>query len=153
MLHGFTIGVCGGFELEGGLAYGARRARFETTCDEAKFRSRAWHPDLLARDGVLLQADGRRGHREGDLMGWHDGRRRLECSIGGAILALVCGVGQCHDLCRLYNVDAFEWYPPALVNELYMESHAIELDYSRELQKLFWAFLDIELEYSGAALK
>lgn len=149
--YGFTVGVCGGFDLEDGT-YGARRARFETTCDEAQFRTRAWHACAYspAMASILKPMDAGGVEKATSWAGTMAGDGS-ECSIGGAILALVCGVGGCHDLCRLYNVDAFEWYPPALVNELYMESHAIELDYSWELQKLFWAFLDIELGYSGAA--
>ena len=149
--YGFTIGVCGGFELKDGT-YGARRARLETTWNEAQFRSRAWHgraySPVMASFFKPMNAAGieKVTSWAGTMAG--DGS---DCSVGGAILALVCGVGGCHDLCRLYNADAFEWYPPALVNELYMETHAIELDYSWELQKLFWAFLDITLEYSGAS--
>ena len=76
---------------------------------------------------------------------------RRECSIGAALLCVACGVGDLFKCVRPYHVDAFKTWPYLLADEMYMDSHCIELDNTLELVYIMEAYYGIHVRFSGAS--
>ncbi len=52
---------------------------------------------------------------------------------------------------RPYHVDAFKTWPYLLADEMYMDSHCVELDNTLELVYLMEAYYGVKVRYSGAS--
>ena len=145
---GVTCHCAGGYDLNTGK-FGVDLMRVETTADELEDRHRATRCVQYSPFAASQFRDTELGFSKATC--WDDTLvDRRKCSIPGACLAMACGCGGLHDICRPYYVDAFETYPLALAHDLYGKSSMIEFDYSWELKWQLKAFLNVDVEWSGA---
>ena len=145
---GVTCHCAGGYDLKTGK-FGVDFMRVETTADELEARHRATYCVQYSEFAASQFRDTELGFSKAT--SWDDTLvPRTKCSIPGACLAMACGCGGLHDICRPYYVDAFETFPLTLAHDQYEKSSIIEFDYSWELKWQLKAFLDVDVEWSGA---
>ena len=145
---GVVAYVSGGYDLDTG-EYVPAFARFQTTIDERTDGT----PEVVyspAAADVLNKCDTGLGAERVTSWGSTVVNRR-ECSIGGALLCVACGVGGLFSCVRTYHVKAFETWPYLLANEMYNRHHIIELDTTLEIVYILEAFYGVKVRFSGAS--
>ena len=145
---GVVAYLAGGYNLDTG-EYVPAFARIQTTIDERTDGT----PEVVyspAAADVLNKCDTGLGAER--VTSWGstvvDAR---DCSIGGALLCVACGVGGLFRCVRTYHVDAFKTWPYLLADEMYNRHHIIELDTTLELLYTLQALYGVTVRFSGAS--
>ena len=145
---GVTCHCAGGYDVKTG-DYGVDFMRVEPTADELEDRHRATYAVQYSPFAASQFSDTGLGCSR--VTCWDDTLvDRRKCSIPGACLAMACGCGGLYDISRPYYIDAFETFPLTLAHDQYGKSCMIEFDYSWELKWHLKAFLNVDVEWSGA---